>query len=85
MTFDVGCRIIYVVIEMTVTKREMTMSKTKTHKQSAAKKQLDLYIEFHMAIDSLLMYDGEVADGWDGPDARTNTLEALKALIKGAK
>jgi hypothetical protein len=38
-----------------------------------------------MAIDSLLMYDAEVADGWDGPDARANTLEALKALIKGAK
>jgi hypothetical protein len=61
------------------------MSKAKTHKQSAAKKQLDLYIEFHMAIDSLLMYDAEIADGWDGPDARANTLEALKALIKGAK
>jgi hypothetical protein len=38
-----------------------------------------------MAIDSLLMYDAEIADGWDGPDARVNTLEALKALIKGTK
>jgi hypothetical protein len=64
---------------------EMNMSKTKTHKQSATKKQLDLYIQFHMAIDSLLMYDAEIADGWDGPDAKANTLEALKALIKGAK
>ena len=63
----------------------MTMSKTKTHKQSATKKQLDLYIQFHMAIDSLLMYDAEIADGWDGPDSKANTLEALKALIKGAK
>lgn len=61
------------------------MSKAKTHKQSAAKKQLDMYIEFHMAIDSLLMYDAEVADGWDGPDARTNTLEALKALIQAPR
>ena len=61
------------------------MSKTKTHKQSATKKQLDLYIQFHMAIDSLLMYDAEIADGWDGPDARANTLEALKALIKSTK
>ena len=61
------------------------MSKTKTHKQSATKKQLDLYIQFHMAIDSLLMYDAEIADGWDGPDAKVNTLEALKVLIKGTK
>lgn len=61
------------------------MTKRKSHKQSAAKKELDKYIEFHMAIDSLLMYDAEIVDGWDGSDARANTLEALKALIKGAK
>ena len=59
--------------------------KSKTHKQSAAKKQLDSYIDFHMAIDSLLMYDAEIADGWDGKDAKTNTLEALKTLIQGMK
>lgn len=57
----------------------------KTHKQSAAKKQLDLYIEFHMAVDSLLMYEAEIVDGFDGPDSKTNTLKALKALIKGVK
>ena len=81
----VGYARIYIVIDDSNQAKERTMSKAKTHKQSAAKKQLDLYIEFHMAIDSLLMYDAEVADGWDGPDARANTLEALKALIKGAK
>jgi hypothetical protein len=58
------------------------MRKRKSHKRSHKTVELENYIDWHVTIDSLLMYDADVLDCWTGLDARDNTIEAIKILIK---
>jgi hypothetical protein len=58
------------------------MRKRKSHKRSHKTVELENYIGWHMAIDSLLMFDAGVLDCWTGTDSRDNTIEAIKILIK---